>query len=313
MFPSYIGAPAFALLLLLSCFGNSYATPPSIVVSIKPLHSIVTQITQGISQPELLLEQEVSAHHFQLKPSQKKKLIHADIFIYSSEQIESFATKQKQSVTDTRFIALEEIKGLDILPARNLHQHLQHGDHADQAPASSHSVDGHIWLSIANVIKISGYLTRQLIEADPEHQTRYTQNLLNFTARLQQLKTDNKQLLSKYSSASFLVYHDAYQYFEIENNLQGAHFITTSPDVSPGIKRVKYLQQLIRFEDIHCVFYEPPNIPPLMKTITEKQSVKLVSLDPLGLELPAGADHYINLMSQTARSVYDCLSTTTGQ
>jgi len=313
MFPSYIGAAAFVLLLLLSSSGNSYAQPPSIVVSIKPLHSIVTQITQGISQPELLLEQEASAHHFQLKPSQKKKLINADIFIYSSAQIESFVIKQKQTVSDTRFIALAETEGLSLLPVRNLHQHSHHENQADESRASPHSIDGHIWLSIGNVIKISEFLSRLLIELDPQHQAQYTQNLLNFSRRLEQLKTHNKQLLSPYNSVSFLVYHDAYQYFEIENNLTGAHFITPSPDVSPGIKRVKYLQRLIQSENIHCVFYEPPNIPPLVKTITENQSAKLIALDPLGLQLPVGADHYINLMQQTARSVYDCLRTTTGQ
>jgi|GEM_PF-347535 len=288
------------------------ADAPRIVVSIKPLHSIVSQITLGVTQPALLLEQEASAHHFQLRPSQQQKISQAQLFIYSSEQIESFVDKQQQR-GDTEFIRLASIESLQLLSNRDFHhEHEQpHDDEAGHpAQTTDHNIDGHIWLSINNAITISEHLQRLLSERDPAHQAQYQTNATRFIQQLNQLKHDNQKKLADFSQQPFLVYHDAYQYFEKENNLQGAHFITSSPEINPGIRRVQYLKQLIRTQNIRCVFYEPPNIPPLVATISENQSVQLVPLDPVGAQLEAGADHYIQLMQQTANQVHSCLSTT---
>lgn len=283
---------------------------PRIVVSIKPLHSIVSQVTLGVTQPALLLEQEASAHHFQLRPSQQQKISQADLFIYSSEQIESFVEKQQQR-GDTEFIRLASIESLHLLSNRDFHHQHNGQPHADEA--EGHTIDGHIWLSINNAIAISDYLGRLLSERDPAHQVQYMANTARFIQQLKQLKADNQQKLAAFSQQPFLLYHDAYQYFEQENNLQGAHFITSSPNINPGIRRVQYLKQLIRTENIRCVFYEPPNIPPLVETISENQPVELVPLDPIGALLEPGADHYIQLMQQTANQIYHCLSTTNDQ
>ena len=107
---------------------------------------------------------------------------------------------------------------------------------------------------------------------------------------------------------AYLVYHDAYQYFEEENQLTGAHFITTDPEHKPGIKRVRELRELIDNEKIQCIFYEPPNIPALLNTLTENKSVRLSAIDPAGLHIPMGKQHYFQLLQQTASALSNCLS-----
>jgi zinc transport system substrate-binding protein len=301
---------ALCISFLIASQAHAQTNAPRIVVSIKPLHSIVSQITLGVTQPALLLEQEASAHHFQLRPSQQQKISQAELFIYSSEQIESFVEKQNQQ-GDTEFIRLASLESLQLLGNRDFHH--QHNGHDEDQHSTQHSIDGHIWLSISNAIAISNYLKRLLSERDPAHQAQYQANTSRYIQQLNRLRDDNQKKLADYSQQAFLVYHDAYQYFEKENNLQGAHFITSSPDINPGIRRVQYLIQLIRKENIRCVFYEPPNIPPLVETISENQPVQLVPLDPIGALLDPGADHYVQLMQQTANQVYHCLSTTNDQ
>lgn len=304
---------ALCISLLVTSQAHAQTNAPRIVVSIKPLHSIVSQITLGVTQPALLLEQEASAHHFQLRPSQQQKISQAELFIYSSEQIESFVEKQQQR-GDTKFIRLASIESLQLLSSRDFHHHHHLQSHDDKAepatPNTGHTIDGHIWLSISNAIAISEYLQALLSQRDPAHQAQYQANARRFIQQLDQLRADNRKKLAGFKQQPFLVYHDAYQYFERENHLQGAHFITSSPDINPGIRRVQYLKQLIRTEGIRCVFYEPPNIPPLVATISENQPVQLVALDPIGAQIEAGADHYTQQMQQTAEQMHRCLSTT---
>ena len=299
-------------LLLLSLASNSHASTPKILVSIKPLHSLVSNLTQGVTTPQLLLDKQASAHNFQLKPSQKRKLSQADLFIYSSNNIESFVEALEQSQSGTRFIQLSQLNGIEQLQNRDFNHH--HDDHHEsQHSEDSSNIDGHIWLSIHNAIQISRQLSELLIEYDPEHKNIYQNNLQAFELELDKLQKFNRLLLKPIKHKPFLLYHDAYQYFEHENQLTNAKFVTSSPDVNPGIKRIKQLKQLIQNDNIQCVFYEPPSIPPLLKTLTEDHPVTLMALDPIGSQLNAGIDHYIKLMKQTASKMQRCLNQTNGE
>ncbi len=296
MFPRNLSAVLITLTLLFSA-ANSHAKPAQILVSIKPLHSLVSQLTEGVNQPQLLLAQQQSPHGFQLRPSQKRMLNRADIFIYSSDSVESFVPALKNTMTQLRFIQLSTLPELMTLPVRSFHSHHKN---------VNHQRDGHIWLSIKNAKTISRSISTLLSQYSPEHANQYAKNLNSLLAKLNRLEQQNIKLLRPYNTQAFLVYHDAFQYFEKENNLLGAHFITSSPEHSPGIKRVKALRKLITDENIQCVFYEPPNIPPLLHILVEHTSASLVPIDPLGSQVPAGKNHYFTLLQKTAEQLDSC-------
>ena len=289
--------PALGLLLFFIS-SSSIAKPVKVLVSIKPLHSLISHITDGVSQPKLLLDQQQSPHHFQLRPSQKRMINNADIFFYSSDNIEGFVPALKETTKRLQFIQLSKLTEINSLPVRSFHSHHNH---------ISSDRDGHIWLSIENAKLISQYVADILSKHSPEYALRYKENLNTLLTRLEKLKRENMKLLGKHSNTPYLVYHDAYQYFELENNLTGAHFITTNPEHSPGIKRIKELRKLIESENIQCIFYEPPNIPPLLNTLTENKSIKLSAIDPSGSQIPMGKPHYFQLLQQTAVILDNCL------
>ncbi len=289
----------FCLLFFFS-HANLYAKPATVLVSIKPLHSIISHITSGINQTELLLQQQQSPHGFQLRPSQKRRINQADIFFYSSDNMESFVPALKNTSGDLQFIELSHIAQIKTLPIRSFHAHNTH--------SSNHQIDGHIWLSINNAKAIAKYVTNVLSKNSPENAEHYQQNLSNLLSKLQILKQQNLQLLKPYKNTPYLIYHDAFQYFEQENQLTKAHFITTSPEHSPGIRRVKALRELMSAESIRCVFYEPPTIPPLLNTLAENKSIYLAAIDPAGSQIPAGLNHYFELMHQTATTLNACFN-----
>jgi len=307
MFASYITYRLIKLtsltLLLFSITVNSFANDNkraslNILSSIKPLHSLISHITDGANQNKLLLTQQQSAHNFQLLPSQKRLINNTDIFFYSSDSIEGFVPALKNTTKHVEFIQLSKIPGINTLPVRSFHSHQHH---------ESDHTDGHIWLSIENAKIIANYASRILSKRSPEHIELFEKNLKSLLLKLNSLQQENHRLLAKHKDKSYLVYHDAYQYFEVENNLSGAHFITSDPDHAPGIKRITELRKLIDSENIQCIFYEPPNIPALLYTLTENKSVNLSAIDPAGLNIPMGKKHYFQLLRQTATSLDNCL------
>lgn len=301
MFARYLSSTLFTLVCLGFSATNSHATPAQVVVSIKPLHSLVSQLTRGVNQTQLLLSQQQSPHDFQLRPSQKRMLNRADIFIYSSDSIESFVPALKNTQQDMQFIQLDKLPKIKVLPLRSFHSHQQN---------KSLHTDGHIWLSIDNAKIISRSISDILIKHSPENAKKYSANLNSLLLKLETLQQDNARLLRPYKNSAYLVYHDAFQYFEVENKLSGAHFVTSSPEHSPGIKRVKALRQLITDENIQCVFYEPPHIPALLHTLIENKSAKLFAIDPVGSQIPMGEQHYFTLLRQTATQLDACFKRT---
>ena len=310
MFSSHIRKSRFSLTglaLLLSISTTCLAETPNVVASIKPLHSLISHITEGVGQTELLLDKQQSPHHFQLRPSQQRMLNRADIFFYSSDNLESFVGHLKESKRDLQYIELSRLAGIKALSSRSFHSHMSH-DHTSDNHSDKKNIDGHIWLSINNARFIAQYVSKTLSHISPENAARYSNNLQSLLGKLDDLQNHNFNLLKKIKEKPFLVYHDAYQYFEIENNLTGAHFVTTTPEHTPGIRRIRELRELIQNENIHCVFYEPPNIPGLLVTLTEKSNVKIEPIDPAGSQIQAGKQHYFTLMQQTASILYSCLS-----
>ncbi len=287
-------------LLLISIFTPCYADSPNILVSIKPLHSLISHISSGISTPALLLSRQQSAHHFQLRPSQKRMLNRADVFFYSSDNIEGFVPALKRSTDNVQFVQLANAPGIKTLSTRSLHSH-------DGSHQTHRVIDGHIWLSVENAMLLSQHAAGILSLRDPQNATHYQKNLTNLIVMLKKLRKDNLKLLNSIKDEPLLFYHDAYQYFEIENKLSRSHFITTSAEHAPGIKHVKALRQLIKTEDIRCIFYEPPNMPALLNTLAEDWPVKFAALDPAGSQIVAGKQHYFELMQQTAQVLYNCL------
>lgn len=298
MFSRY-PAKSLAIILPLNLFLNTaYAQPAKILVSIKPLHSLISNITIGINKTELLLNQQQSAHHFQLRPSQKRKINQADLFFYSSDTIESFVPALRNTTKNLEFIQLVDSPGINLLKTRSI----------DSISSHITTTDGHIWLSIENARQISQYVTNILTRRNPKYADHYQQNLKNLIQKLEILQKSNSRLLSEINNKPYLVYHDAYQYFEKENNLNKAFFATSSPEHKPGIKRLKELKRLVADKNIQCAFYEPPNIPSFLKILSTSSSIQLATIEPMGTKIPQGIQHYFQLMQLTATTLYECLT-----
>ena len=105
----------------------------------------------------------------------------------------------------------------------------------------------------------------------------------------------------------FVVFHDAYQYFEKSYALRAVGSITVSAERRPGAKRVKEIRETIRSLGARCVFSEPQFSSAILDTLLEGTKTRTGTLDPLGAGLPAGPDAYFTLMRSLGSSLAECL------
>ena len=146
-----------------------------------------------------------------------------------------------------------------------------------------------------------------LAEADPAHAATYEKNAEAVMAKLDSLVMEIDAELEPVKGRGYVVFHDAYQYFENRFGVSAVGSVTVSPEVLPGAERIRELQEKVKDLNATCVFSEPQFEPKLVATITENTSAGTGVLDPLGASIDDGPDLYFTLIRNMARSLKECL------
>ena len=285
----------------------------SVVTSIKPLHSLTSYIMEGVGEPELIIDGVASPHNFQIKPSHAKILQNADLVIWIGEDLESFLPTALKSIPkDAVVFELLDQSGLKKLKFREKnifegHDDHGHDEHAKKEDDHGHghgSFDPHIWLDPANAKVIVKKITNQLSKIDKDNASKYKANSKKVIKDLDGLIKEVKNEINK--DASFVVFHDAYQYFEKRFGLSVIGALTVNPDVMPGAEQLSEIREVIEHEKAKCIFSEPQFNPNIINSIASDTGVKTGVLDPLGANIDKGKNMYFDLIKDMSNSLKDC-------
>lgn len=287
----------------------SLTTPAAnVVVTIKPIHSLVSVVMEKVGTPILLLQGGESPHTYSLKPSQVKQLREADLVIWMGLGIERFLEKSLAMLpSQTKQLSLATVTGLTLLKVREGGAWEPHSHHDASDSGHEEHFDQHLWLAPDNVKIMVKAIAAALSQIDATNAARYRDNATRLSERLGQLDQELKVQLATTKNLPFLVFHDAYQYFEQHYGLTAVGAITLSPEQSPSAKRVHELRSRIKDLQVRCVFSEPQFEPALVTTLIEGTFARRGTLDPLGAELPAGTEAYFSLLHELANSFNECL------
>src|SRR5690606_22309664 len=117
-------------------------------------------------------------------------------------------------------------------------------------------------------------------EADPANAAAYKANAEALRGRLEALTGEIDGELEPVHGKPFIVFHDAYQYFESRFGMPAAGSITVSPEVMPGAERLTQIRARIVETGAACVFAEPQFEPRLVQTLIEGTPARAGVLDP---------------------------------
>ena len=302
-----VGLPVLAGLLVA---GPVHADAPRVVVSIKPLHSLVAGVMKGVGAPRLLVRGVASPHRHALRPSEARALANADVVFWVGETVEHFLVTTLEAAR-ARVVALLEAPDVRVLPAREGGVWKVRGSGRDHDHDHDHGhghEDGHIWLDPRNAIAIAETVARVLAEADPGNAVRYRENAHDLAARLATLENELATTLSPVKRVPYVVFHDAYQYLEARFGLNAIGSVSVHTGRAPGASRLRELRRGIVDSGARCVFREPQFEPGLVRTVIEGTGAAADVLDPLGADIPPGEDAYFALMRRIAGSLASCLS-----
>jgi len=276
--------PFAFLLLLLGSLSVHASTPPKVLASIKPLQLIAQAILGEVSPAQVLLPPGASPHHYSMRPSDMVKLHQADVIIWLGDESEYYLAKPLKK------LAAEK-------PVVNLAKYLVRG--VDGYP------DPHLWLSSKLGIAVAKALTEQLSEIDHERAGAYRHNLSVFIAELAQLD-DQIRLELREHEIRYLVYHDAYRYFEQDYGLAHRGIVSLHPEINPGAKHLLKLQRVIENERVQCIIAEPQSNQAVLGILRGESELKLLLLDPLGEAIAVDQKAYAHFLRIVAETFKRC-------
>ncbi|TVQ57423.1 MAG: zinc transporter [Rhodobacteraceae bacterium] len=183
-----------------------------------------------------------------------------------------------------------------------------HDDHAHGHDDHAHgAMDDHLWLDPENAKVWLGVIAATLSEADPDNASVYFTNASAAREELAALSDEIAALLAPIAGRGFIVFHDAYQYFENRFGVSAAGSITLGDASQPSAARVAEIRARVQGLDAACVFAEPQFEPRLVSTVIEGTDARAGVLDPIGAELTPGPDLYPTLLRNLATSLVECL------
>ena len=187
------------------------------------------------------------------------------------------------------------------------------GDDADGEHAGGHdhahgARDMHIWLDPHNAKAMAKAIANTLAAIDPDQAATYAANADDLILQIDALDADLRSQLAGVADRPYIVFHDAYHYFETRYQLSPAGAITINPDRTPGARTLAAIRERIEATGAICIFREPQFEPALVKTVASGTQARVAVLDPIGADLSPGPEAYFLLMRQLGDALTDCLS-----
>jgi zinc transport system substrate-binding protein len=326
----------FATAALMS--STALADVPNVAVDIAPVHSLVARVMQDVGAPDLIIRSGASPHDYRLRPSEAKALQDANLVIWMGKELTPWMEDAVKTLsTEAAILTLLEKDETTLLEFREsvLFEEHDHDDHSDKDHAETEDQDHddhdnhsdedhaetedqdhdehahgahdpHAWLSPKNAKIWLNLIAAQLSTADPDNASTYFVNAAAAVTEIDTLMADVSTMLDPIRGNSFIVFHDAYQYFETVFEFPASGAISLGDATDPSPARIARVQDRIQEQKIQCVLAEPQFKKGLVVTVLEGTDAKTSIIDPLGDALEPGPALYPQLIRNMAKTLVDC-------
>ena len=307
----------FATAALMS--STALADVPNVVVDIAPVHSLVARVMQDVGAPDLIIRSGASPHDYRLRPSEAKALQDANLVIWMGKELTPWMEDAVKTLsTEAAILTLLEKDETTLLEFREsvLFEEHDHDDHSDKEHAETEDQDHdehahgahdpHAWLSPENAKIWLNLIAAQLSTADPDNASTYFVNAAAAVTEIDTLMADVSTMLDPIRGNSFIVFHDAYQYFETVFEFLASGAISLGDATDPSPARIARVQDRIQEQKVQCVLAEPQFKKGLVVTVLEGTDAKTSIIDPLGVALEPGPALYPQLIRNMAKTLVDC-------
>ena len=292
-----------SLLLASLVTTQALAEVPQVVTDIAPVHSLVAMVMGDLGTPVLLLDKGADPHDFQLRPSQAKAVAGAGLVVWIGPQMSPWLDR----ALDGTGTAGAQLALLTAPGTRTLTYTEDAEDHEGEEAHRHDGLNPHAWLDPRNARTWAGLIAAELSRLDPPNAATYTANADTACARIDTLDRVIAAQLAPVRNRPFVVFHDAFGYFNARYGLSLAGAISPGDATSPGAQHLRDLTA--RAAGTVCIFPEVNHDADLSAQMAEASGAKLGNaMDPEGVSLTPGPELYPALLTELTDALVGCLA-----
>lgn len=264
----YIKTLLISLLMLGGCTTEIVESDkPNVIVTLFPQYDMVRTIAQDKVNLEFLLPAGVEPHAYEPTPSTLIKINESDLFIYTSNDMETWISNLFNELDESGPIVVNTSTGVELISH----------DGEDEHGGEESELDPHYWLDPLNAKIMVENVTNGLIEMDPENKDFYQTNAKNY---LLELDTLDKEFIDLFDRVKLnkIIYggHFAFGYLAHRFNIEIlSPYTGYSPDAEPSVSSLSELIDVMNANQIKIIFYEELIDPKIARTISEQTGAEI--------------------------------------
>lgn len=247
-------------------------TKLNIITSFYPMYIATANIVDGVEDVtlECLASPEVGClHDYQLTVNDMKKLEVADVFVINGGGMESFLDKAISVYPEIKIINAST----DILEEHHEEHKHEEGHHHEENP--------HVWVSVSLYIEQIKNIVDDLKDIDPKNADKYEANAKLYIEKLTELKNEMHIKAETFNSKNIVTFHEAFEFFAEEFDLNIVAVIEREPGTSPSAKDLVEIVDTINELEVNAIFVEPQYLKTAATTIANETKVNTYELDPV--------------------------------
>ncbi len=265
--------------------------PPRVVVSIKPIHALVSGLMEGVGAPALIVKGSSPPHTYALSDDDRALVAKADLLVWVGPELESFLADSRPENPTARTLRLLDLEALKILPER--------GD--------SERRDPYFWLDTRNALMLLHILTQALSDVDPARAHLYRNNHKTLRRSLAELDRAFEYGYRGVSGRPVLLYHDTQQYFEQAYAMRTMGYLTDKVGETAGaLKLLEAKRALDEVSGTICLLTEAGLPTGNLDLLSNPQKARVVELDSHGIRFSAGPGLYKAMMQHNFDAIQAC-------
>ena len=246
-----------------------------IVTSFYPIYAMVKEVSGDLNDVRMI-QSSSGIHSFEPSANDIAAIYDADVFIYHSHTLESWAGSLDPNLKKSKVKVLEASEGMALERVPGL-EDIKAGDGVDEKTL----YDPHTWLDPLKAAEEVQIIADKLSDIDGEHKDTYQKNAKEFIKKANDLNEKYKDKFDKVSQKTFVTQHTAFSYLAKRFNLNQLGIAGISPEQEPSPRQLTEIQEFVKSYKVKTIFTESNASSKVAETLVKSVGVSLKTLNPL--------------------------------
>ncbi|EIF39114.1 metal ABC transporter solute-binding protein, Zn/Mn family [Streptococcus sp. SK643] len=246
-----------------------------IVTSFYPIYAMVKEVSGDLNDVRMI-QSSSGIHSFEPSANDIAAIYDADVFIYHSHTLESWAGSLDPNLKKSKVKVLEASEGMALERVPGL-EDIKAGDGVDEKTL----YDPHTWLDPLKAAEEAQIIADKLSDIDGEHKDTYQKNAKEFIKKANDLNDKYKDKFDKVSQKTFVTQHTAFSYLAKRFGLNQLGIAGISPEQEPSPRQLTEIQEFVKSYKVKTIFTESNASSKVAETLVKSVGVSLKTLNPL--------------------------------